>query len=263
MKTAAVANQKGGVGKTAISCHHALSLAEQGYRVLFIDNDPQGNSTYSLKKSELTTVAPFQTLQMYESNPLPPLDPKTPITLVGADRLLSKVARFETEAPFLFKEHLQKMSGDFDYCVIDNPPTLGLGLIAALVSADFVYSPVELEDFSVAGLNDLMGTINAASSRHNPTLEYLGIIPNRLNSHDARQKEKFKKLLAAFPGKVIKAAIVQRGSISEALERGLPIWALQKEKSAARKATQEIRVALDFIEEKMGCKKRELEKGEV
>lgn len=253
MITAAAANQKGGVGKTAISCHHGISLAEQGHKVLFIDNDPQGNSSYALRKSNLTTVAPFETLDLYSDSPLPDFKPQTPITLVTADRRLAKVARYETESPFVFKENLIKLSGMFDYCIMDNPPTLGLGLIASLVSCDFVYSPVELEDFSVQGLKDLMQTIEGVRVRHNEKLAYLGIIPNRLNSRDNRQKEKFKKLLGAFPGKIIKAAIVQRGSISEALERGLPIWALQNEKSAARIATKEIRVALDFIEEKMGA----------
>jgi len=251
MITAAVANQKGGVGKTAISCHHVFSLAEKNKRILFIDNDPQGNSTYSMKKSKLTTVAPFETIDLYSNKPLPELIPTSPITLITADRQLSKVARYETDAPFIFKENLEKLAPKFDYCVMDNPPTLGLGLIASLVSADFVYSPVELEDYSIQGLKDLMQTIEGVRLRHNEKLEYLGIIPNRLNSRDNRQKEKFKKLLTAFPGRIIQAAIVQRGSISDALERGQPIWALQKEISAARAATKEMRVALDFIEKRM------------
>lgn len=258
MIRAAVANQKGGVGKTAISCHHAFSLAERGdKKVLFIDNDPQGNSSYVLRKSELTTVAPFDTLKLYEDAPLPEFEPTTPITLVCADRSLAKVARYETQAPFIFREHLQKIGDKFDYCVMDNPPTLGLGLIASLVSADFVYSPIEIEDFSISGLQELRKTINGVMQRHNPNLQYLGLIPNRMNSRDNRQKEKLGKLLKHFQDQIIKAPIVQRSSLSEALGMGLPVWGLQKERSAARQATIEIRAALDYIEGKMGLEKQE------
>jgi len=251
MRTASAANQKGGVGKSAISCHHAFSLAEQGFTVLFIDNDPQGNSSNSLLKSPLASKAPFATLELYSDFNFTGFVPDSKITVVCADRTLAKVARYETDAPFIFKENLQKIDELFDFCIIDNPPTLGLGLVAALVSSDFVYSPIELEDFSVQGIKDLMQTIEGVRVRHNNTLEYLGLIPNRLNSRDARQKDKFIKLISAFPNKVIKTPIVQRGSISEALSRGIPIWELQKEKSAAKQATIEIRNALNFIEDKM------------
>ena len=256
MKTSSVANQKGGVGKTAISCHQAFSIAEKGHNILFIDNDPQGNSSDTLLKSVLSAKASFNTLELYADIDLSDFKPTAQITVVSADRTLSKVARYETDAPFIFRENLQKISKHFDYCIIDNPPTLGLGLVAALVSSDYVFSPIELEDFSVSGLKDLMQTIEGVRQRHNPSLEYLGIIPNRLNSRDARQKEKFVKLIQAFPDKIIKAPIVQRGSISEALSRGLPVWDIQKEKSAAKKAADELRIALDFLENKMNvCEK--------
>lgn len=251
MKTLSAANQKGGVGKSALSCHQTFSLAEKGFNILFIDNDPQGNSSKSLLKSPLAANAPFVTLDLYAELDLSDFNPTAKITVVTADRTLAKVARYETDAPFIFRENLQKISKFFDYCVIDNPPTLGLGLIAALVSSDYVFSPIELEDFSIEGLKDLMQTIEGVRQRHNTTLEYLGIIPNRLNSRDTRQKEKFIKLIKAFPDKIIKAPIVQRGSISEALSRGLPVWELIKTKAAAKKATDEIRAALDFIETKM------------
>lgn len=251
MKTISAANQKGGVGKSAVSCHEAFSLAEKNFSVLFIDNDPQGNSSKALLKSLLAAKAPFVTIDLYAELDLSDFKPTAQITVVTADRTLSKVARYETDAPFIFRENIQKIKGHFDFCIIDNPPTLGLGLIAALVSSDFVFSPIELEDFSIEGLKDLMQTIEGVRQRHNTELEYLGIIPNRLNSRDNRQKEKFVKLITAFPDKIIKAPIVQRGSISEALSRGLPVWALIKEKAAAKKATEEIRAALDFIENKM------------
>ncbi len=251
MKTSSAANQKGGVGKSCLSCHQTFSLAEKGFNILFIDNDPQGNSSRTLLKSLLATKAPFVTLDLYADLDLSTYSPTAQITVVTADRTLAKVARYETDAPFIFKENLQKIRDKFDYCIIDNPPTLGLGLIAALVSSDFVFSPIELEDYSIEGLKDLMQTIEGVRQRHNPTLEYLGIIPNRLNSRDTRQKEKFVKLIKAFPDKIIKAPIVQRGSISEALSRGLPVWSLIKEKAAAKKASEEIRAALNFIEYKM------------
>lgn len=253
MITESVANQKGGVGKSVISIHRCFTLSEQNKRTLFIDNDPQGNSGKCVLKNSAATKAPFETINLYSEMDFDfdNYKPSSMVTVLTADRTLANVARYDSQAPFVFKENLSKLAKHFDNCVMDNPPTLGLGLIASLVSSDFVYSPIELEDFSIEGLQDLMKTIEGVRSRHNNKLNYLGIIPNRLNSRDARQKEKFMKLVAAFPTKIIKAAIVQRGSISEALDRGLPVWEIQKEKSAAKQATIEMNNAMKFIDNKI------------
>ena len=264
MKTIAVANQKGGVGKTATSCHLCLSLAEQDFNVLYIDNDPQGNATYSLLKSELAKKAfmqtaegetPIATIDMYKDIADLSIKPNSNITVMTADRNLSLVARYESEAPFIFKENLEKIASNFDYCIIDNPPTLGLGLIAALVSTDYVFTPIEIEDYSIQGLQDLQKTIQGVKQRHNTKLHNIGIIPNRMNSRDNEQKQKLVKLIQHFQTLIVKTPLVQRGSISKALSQGKPVWGIVKENSGARIAAKEMRRAMDYIESEMGLVK--------
>ena len=255
MKTASSSNQKGGVGKTMVHCHVTFFLAESlidsGGHLLMVDNDPQGNSTTSILKSDFAEKAPFDTIDLYSDDFITDFKPTKPITVVSADRRLAKVARWETETPFIFRENLKKLSDDYKYCTIDNPPTLGLGLIAALVSSDVVYSPIELENYSIEGIKDLRKTIEGVRQRHNAALRFIGMIPNRLNSRDNRQKEKFVKLIQAFDDLIIKTPIVQRGSISQALDRGLPVWEITREVSAAKQAAVELLSAVNFIKEKI------------
>lgn len=253
MKTISVANQKGGVGKTTLQFHLAISVAQKGYKCLFIDNDPQGNASASLSKYTGTHVSNIKTIDLYKEDLDFHLDNTKDICLITADRELSKIARYPNEATYYFKENLEKIKKEFDFCFIDNLPSLGLGMLAALISSDYVYSPLEMENFSIQGIKDLKTTIQGIKQKHNPSIENLGIIPNRVNSRSKRQKDNFVKLLTAFPDGIIKAPIVQRDSISQALAVGKPVWELQKEVSAAKLAAEEILRATSFIEQKIGA----------
>lgn len=252
MKTISVANQKGGVGKTTIQFHLAISVAQKGYKCLFIDNDPQGNATAALTKYAGTHVSDINTLDLYKENLDFQFDNTKEICLVSADRQLSKIAGYPQNATYYFKNNLEKIKSEFDYCFIDNLPSLGLGMLAALISSDYVYSPLEMENFSIQGIKDLNMTIQAIKQRHNPAIENLGIIPNRVNSRSKRQKDNFVKLIKAFPTGIIKAPIVQRDSISHAISVGKPVWELQKEVSAAKIATEEVLRSINIIEKKIG-----------
>lgn len=253
MKTISVANQKGGVGKTTCQFHLAISIAQKGYKCLFIDNDPQGNASSSLSKYAGTHMSDVKTIDLYEKDFDLQLDNTKEICVISADRELSKIARYPNEATYYFKENLDKVKDQFDFCFIDNLPSLGLGMLAALISSDYVYSPLEMENFSIQGIKDLKTTIQGIKQKHNPGIENLGIIPNRVNSRSKRQKDNFVKLLSAFPDGIIKAPIVQRDSISQALAVGKPVWELQKEISAAKLATEEVLRATSFIENKIGA----------
>ena len=105
MKTEAVANQKGGVGKSMISCHRCFDLMDQQKTTLFVDNDPQGNSGRCILKNPLASEAPFTTLDLYSEMNFDDFKPESLVTVVTADRKLSAVARYETDAPFIFKEN--------------------------------------------------------------------------------------------------------------------------------------------------------------
>jgi len=249
MITISVANQKGGTGKTTINLHLAMSLAEKGHKVVLIDNDSQGNSTLSLTKNKYTTISEVNTFDLYQ-DAFVNVKAESNITVLKADRNLSKIERFKDNTPLVFKKNVLSLADEFDYCLIDNPPALGMGLLSALVVSDFVYTPIEMTDFSIDGIKNLLATINGIKAKHNPNLEFIGIIPNRLNSNDPRQKEKFVKLLKAFGKKIIQTPIVLRSSIGEAVELGVPVWEIKK--SAARKATVEMRAAIDFIEQSAG-----------
>ena len=213
MLTYSFANQKGGVGKTAFAVHKALAAADAGQRVLFIDFDGQGNSTASLK--DRAGLSPFEAIQLFDTKPPP-----------GIEAALSE--RFEC-------------------CVVDTPPTLGLRLVAALTLAHYVFCPFELSSYSVQGIGQMITAIQGVKSKLNPKLEFLGMLPNRVNSRSSAHRAAIKDLYGHFAEYIIMQPMVNRVSVQEAMDQGKAVWELKS--GAARAAAKEMRAALDKIDE--------------
>ena len=145
------------------------------------------------------------------------------------------------------KKHLARFRDRFDYCVIDTPPTLGLRLIAALTISDFVVSPIELDDYSIQGIQRMIQTINGVRGKLNPKLRFLGMLPNRVNSRAKSHREGIEDLLKNFPEIIIKPPMVQRVAIQQALGEGKAVWEVKN--GAARTAATEMRAALKAIDQ--------------
>lgn len=244
MKTVAVANQKGGVGKTAVACHLAFHLRDAGHRVLFVDLDPQGNASTTLQGS----TSPVHASALFADDALT-LEPKDGITLISADLALADLERSDPSVISHFRAQIQALGDRYDFAVIDTAPTLGLRMTAALIAANFVLCPIELESYSIQGITRMLQTIFGVRERYNPGLVFLGMLPNRFNAHSNAQKSNLDELLNSYAHLMIAARIGNRSSISEALGAGVPVWEIPK--TAAREAGKEMKLAFDLVTQKM------------
>lgn len=252
MKILVVANQKGGVGKSILSTHIAMALAEEPgmNRGLIIEFDAQGNSSKTTKKSGAKVLA--QASQLFSNEPLS-IEPANGLNLIEADGKLADIERAPLEVMGNLKEQMEALAPYFDYCVIDTPPALGLRMTAALIVADYVLAPIELEEYSIDGITKMLQTFFGVKQKWNPDLEFLGMLPNRFNSRSEEQKRALVALLENYSHLLIPAKIGIRASIPEALAEGLPVWKLKK--TAAREATKEFQEAFNVIFTKMGVRK--------
>ena len=243
MKICAAVQQKGGVGKSNCIVHLAHDAAERGLKVLVIDLDTQGNASYTLQQFASGVASSALFSGMVE---LPVNDG---ITLLSGDAKLADVENMQIgDAGEMFQANIDKLSGHFDLCLIDTAPALGVRMAAALYVSGFVFSPIEMEVYSILGVG-LMNKTIANMKAVNPTLQFLGLIPSRYNSRNPRQVENLQNLIAKNPGLVAPVSIGERSSIGEALHYQIPVW--QVRKTAARKAAAEIRAFADYVFNKM------------
>lgn len=255
MKTLVTANQKGGVGKTSTLVHLAFDFLERGLRVAVIDLDPQGNASYTLK--DYATGLPAS--KLFGSVPAGgwpetaapaggEADPR--IALIESDAILANAERLALDdARQRFQASIDTLSQQgFDVCLIDTAPTLGVGLAAALYAADFVLSPIELEAYSIQGIKKMVTTI-ANVRQKNAKLQFLGMVPSKVDARNPRHIRHQAELNAAYPKMMIPAAVGLRSSIADALASGVPVWKIKK--TAARKAIKEVRALANYVYLKM------------
>lgn len=250
MKTLANAIQKGGQGKTMTTCHLAFDGARRGLRVVVIDLDPQGNASYTLEAHACGLFAS----QMFDDSPdlvrsfFASRD-NSGITLIHNDELLANIEKLDLEdAATLLRTHVDALSQYFDVCLIDTPPFLSNVMASALLSADFVMSPVELEPYSLQGMEKMVAVIQNLREA-NPALQFIGMLPNRYNVKIPRHVQNMAILREAYADLVMPFDIRQRDSIAEALGNQIPVWEVKK--TAARDATREICAMTQYVFEKM------------
>lgn len=187
MKTIVLTNQKGGVAKTTTAYALAAGLHNKGFRVLIVDADPQGNLTYTAGNEENKQNTLYEVLKgnctVHEAmRNTHPLDNAMSILSVGlqgtaADmELASRTAR-----EYMLKEALEKVAKDYDYCVIDTAPTLGLLTLNALTAADRVIIPLNLEVYSLQGMEQLSGFIENVRKYTNKELSISGLLITKYN----------------------------------------------------------------------------------
>ncbi|MDR1709114.1 MAG: ParA family protein [Candidatus Accumulibacter sp.] len=238
MKTLLFANRKGGVGKTAIACQFAYYLADTlGLRVLVIDADHQGNTTKAVRASGLFSVSDVTAGRIFAERIKAIENEKT--VLIPSDELLIKMEK-QPDKHNLFATNLlsflKSVDKLFDACLIDTNPNPDIRMTSALVSADFVLSPVQLNQEALDGIGALAGDVKKVKSALNPKLHLVGILPNLVESTPF-QKANFAQLVALFPNLLIPlgkshAFVKTRTAIAEAQAAGLPIWKLGKTSAA-------------------------------
>lgn len=189
MKTIAIINQKGGVGKSTTAAQLASGLSLKGYRTLSIDLDAQGNLTYSFGASTdgatalgvLTgEVKTADAIQHTEQGDIIPANK----ALSGADAFIS-----DTGKEYRLKEALELISGQYDYCIIDTPPALGILTVNALTACDSVVIPAQADIYSLQGIEQLAETIKPVKKYCNPALTIEGILLTRYSPRSVLSRD--------------------------------------------------------------------------
>jgi chromosome partitioning protein len=231
-RVVAVANQKGGVGKTTTALNLAASLAAAGRRVLLVDMDPQGNLTSGVNlKGQSTPVgtvynALTQTEPLTDARPFI-LATKSPrLEIIPADRSLTG-AEIEMVSLDRREERLRLLLGSvrhqYDYTFIDSPPSLGLLTLNALVAADAVLIPLHCEYYALEGLADLWGTIRRVRSALNPSLDIEGVLFTMFDERTNLGQQVAGEVRAFFKEKVFRTTIPRNVRLGEAPSHGLPV----------------------------------------
>jgi chromosome partitioning protein len=224
----AVANQKGGVGKTTTCVNLGACLAERGEQVLIVDIDPQGNATSGLgiERRTLTQCVYDLLINGVEAGELLKetevqglwLLPAT-IRLAGGEVELATLPNRETR----LKEGLKHLVPSFDWILVDCPPSLGLLTINALTFAHAVLVPIQREYYALEGLGQLMTTITMVRSALNPRLELLGVLLTMFDPRTNLSQQVVDEVRRVFQEKVFRSIIPRSVRLSEAPSYGKPI----------------------------------------
>jgi chromosome partitioning protein len=229
-RVVAIANQKGGVGKTTTAINFAASLAHYGQRALVIDLDPQGNASSGVgfpkdqvKQGSIDVILGLANIDDVIKNTLVEGLDLLPATreLIGAEVELMQVSQRETR----LKKALQGAQSHYDWVILDCPPSLGFLTINALVASDSVLIPVQAEYYALEGLGELLRTMSVVRKRLNSKLKREGIV---LTLHDTRNKlcnmveEQLREL---FKEEVMETVIPRNVRLGEAPSYGRPITA--------------------------------------
>ena len=230
----AIANQKGGVGKTTTAVSLACGLAAAGRRVLLIDSDPQGNATGSLgiNKNELNfslydvliDEKPVSDVTLDTGRPNLFLVPAK-VELAGAEVELSNGSSTNDEPPaFRLRSALAEMPEDYDFVLIDCPPTLGQLTINALSAADGVLIPIQCEYLALEGLTQLKNTIDLVVNALNPRLQIFGIVMTMYDGRTNLAMQVVDEVKRYFPQQIFNTVVPRSVRLSEAPSYGQSIF---------------------------------------
>jgi chromosome partitioning protein len=248
MRTLVIANQKGGVGKTTLTAHLGYAAVERRLRTLLVEMDTQGNLS-------LTFAAPqgakpgllASSLYSSESNSGQPQTISEYLSIIRADKALLSVDKAENEILRRPGQALRRFADDFDLCLIDTPPLLGLRLIASLTAADYVVTPVSVGLYELSGVADLMQTIRVVRTQgFNPRLKHIGILPMKVNNRSSDEREGLASLRQSYPADIRQEVIAERAAVKKAVARRVPVWTGTKGEGHL-KAAQEWRAACESI----------------
>ena len=228
MKVISITNQKGGVGKTSSAINIAYFLSKMGKRVLLLDFDPQGNATSGLgvDKNELNltmadVVAGEAALKdviletEYKGLSLAPATPVLANTEVELANVQGRFTRLKTA--------LETVREDYDYVILDSPPSLSLLTVNGFIASDFLVLPVQAEFYAMEGLGQLLESMKLVKKGMNPGLELLGVLPTMVDSRTTLSGQVHEEIKKFFPGKVFKTPIPRNIRLAEAPSHGVPV----------------------------------------
>lgn len=241
-KVISFANQKGGVGKTTSAINIAASLGVLGHKVLIIDLDPQGNTTSGLgvakKQLKITTkdvltgeATAKDALIETEFNNLWLIP--TNISLASAEYELYDLCEND-ELPYRMKKVLEPIRDDFDYIIVDCPPSLGMLTINSFTASDGIIVPMQCEFYALEGLSQLMVTIKGIKQRYNPDLTVTGILITMYNGRLLLSMQVISELRKHYEDKLFDTNISRNVKLTEAPGFGKPVYYYDKNAKGAK-----------------------------
>jgi chromosome partitioning protein len=216
----AIANQKGGVGKTTTAINLAAAMAQKGKRVLLADLDPQANSTISFLDLQEVDLSVYDLLT---EPALPFSEVVKPTKIETLDILPARISLAklegklvgELDAPFRLKDRLDPVTRNYDVVIIDTPPTLGLITVNALVASTHLIVPIQSSYFALEGTDDLLETVERIKARPNPQLEVLGVLVTLHDKRTTLSKDIFDQICQVFGDKVFETTISRSVRLEE------------------------------------------------
>jgi chromosome partitioning protein len=231
--TICVANQKGGVGKTTTAINLGTSLAIHNKKTLIVDIDPQGNATSGVGRGVDGQLSIYHALVLEEKMSSIIQQTEVPnlyfafsnIDLSGAE--IELVALQERE--FRLKKSLEQIKSDFDFIIIDCPPSLGLLTVNSLVASDSVLIPLQCEYYALEGLSKLLNTIKLIKTRLNPGLILEGILLTMYDKRNNLSHQVAEEIMKHFSSKVFNVIIPRSVRLAECPSHGKPIYFYDKQ----------------------------------
>jgi chromosome partitioning protein len=227
----AVVNQKGGVGKTTTAVNLAAALAQAGKRVLLVDLDPQGNATMGsgVDKRTVARTVYHALLGLGDLTTIRTRAEKGGYDLVPANRDLAGAEVELVDLPARetrLRVALERVASDYDFILIDCPPSLSLLTLNGLAAAERVLIPMQCEYYALEGLSDLVGTIKRVRANLNPTLEIGGLVRTMFDPRNTLSQQVSRELETHFGNKVYRTVVPRNVRLAEAPSYGVPavLW---------------------------------------